>query len=795
MQDFTGNGIADAVSLDQNTGQVLFRQGTGHANDPYAPFVVVNPGQPATDFTVVQTQGRPEIAVLDAVDQQVLVYAWSTSAGQFQQVGSFATGPGPVRIASADLTGNGLADIVVANAADNTLSIALQQAPGTFTTFTRSVGADPSSIRFADVNGDGLPDVVVSDQVSGDVTVLRNDASHAFTSQERYRAGQGAFDVNVGPTSTTVVSQLRTVDAVAAHFSGHRSADVVALDANTDSFTLLRAAGGGSLIDPQPSDTYMVGPGAVQVLAGDFLGNGRQDLAVLTTQTNPSEPTQPGTSQVLIFPNEGDGIFGTPIVVSAGEGATGFSFVPEVDGPARHTNPAEFLVGDSYGDFLTLDDEGAGHFSVDRGNLDGEPLAVGKTANGQTFVVVADQNQDQVQVYFQDSGTSPSGSSPFVLAATLPSSATLLAPGAVQLVDLNQSGSGNNTLDLVVASRLGNDVLVYPALPGGGFGPPLDFPVGFEPDALTVGDFTGDGIPDLAVANQGSNDVSILLGQTNSNGDWIGFTHGERLSSGGSEPIAVQAGTFTDQPGILDLRVTNAGGQIATLPGIGANDKGDGFFSNANLQTTELGATIEQAAFDASTGNEFLVLAGGDLVSFNGIRFAPIASDVAAVTAADGIVAAGLDDGSVEVMPEVGGTALVQSADFTDQPSALEALQNGQEIDVYASYQDREVPVFYSFTFPVVTDLPTAVTVAEALPLSGAAGDEAASLSQPNLLVVNVLLRGGLSGQAAGQTLTSSAEEAFLAFVVQGQATARQGLRKRSASRSWKRRTRRWRRS
>src|SRR5262249_50711256 len=161
--------------------------GTGHANDPYAPFVVVNPGQPATDFTVVGRIGNPSyIAVLDAVDQQVLVYAWSPLAGQFQQVGSFATGPDPVRIASADLTGAGLADIVVANASDTTLSIAMQQAPGTFPPFTRNVGADPSNIRFADVNGDGLPDIVVSDQVAGDITVLLNDASHSFTSQERY---------------------------------------------------------------------------------------------------------------------------------------------------------------------------------------------------------------------------------------------------------------------------------------------------------------------------------------------------------------------------------------------------------------------------------------------------------------------------------------------------------------------------------------------------------------------------------------------------------------------------------
>jgi hypothetical protein len=42
-----------------------------------------------------------------------------------------------------------------------------------------------------------------------------------------------------------------------------------------------------------------------------------------------------------------------------------------------------------------------------------------------------------------------------------------------------------------------------------------DFPVGIEPYSVSVGDFNGDGMPDLAVANSGSNNVSVLL----NNGD------------------------------------------------------------------------------------------------------------------------------------------------------------------------------------------------------------------------------------------------------------------------------------
>ena len=44
------------------------------------------------------------------------------------------------------------------------------------------------------------------------------------------------------------------------------------------------------------------------------------------------------------------------------------------------------------------------------------------------------------------------------------------------------------------------------------FAPAGDFPAGSISIGMAVGDFNGDGIPDVAVANVGSNNVSILLG-------------------------------------------------------------------------------------------------------------------------------------------------------------------------------------------------------------------------------------------------------------------------------------------
>src|SRR5207249_660081 len=49
----------------------------------------------------------------------------------------------------------------------------------------------------------------------------------------------------------------------------------------------------------------------------------------------------------------------------------------------------------------------------------------------------------------------------------------------------------------------------------GTFQPVRTFAVGTNPTSVAVGDFNGDGNPDLVVANSGSNTVSVLLG----NGD------------------------------------------------------------------------------------------------------------------------------------------------------------------------------------------------------------------------------------------------------------------------------------
>ena len=140
----------------------------------------------------------------------------------------------------------------------------------------------------------------------------------------------------------------------------------------------------------------------------------------------------------------------------------------------------------------------------------------------------------------------------------------VLDPGAVTLTDLN----GDGLPDLVVANSGGNNVLVYLGLGNGQYDqvPNEPFPVGTDPVGITVADVNGDGLPDLVVANQGSNDVSILLGQGQGQ-DWT-LTPGPRLKAGSGPTATVVRDVNGDS--VPDVLVSDSqSNDVRVLRGVG----------------------------------------------------------------------------------------------------------------------------------------------------------------------------------------------------------------------------------
>ena len=147
--------------------------------------------------------------------------------------------------------------------------------------------------------------------------------------------------------------------------------------------------------------------------------------------------------------------------------------------------------------------------------------------------------------------------------------------GPVTIGDFNSDGVS----DLAVANLADNTVSVFIGNGNGTFQPQVTYGTGLatatNPSAITVGDFNGDGVPDLAVAMMGGapwpGGVTVLLGVGDGTFRWQG-TYGTN-----TQAAFIAAGDF-DGDGKTDLVLAMWGGGVAVLLG-----NGDGTFPSKVL--------------------------------------------------------------------------------------------------------------------------------------------------------------------------------------------------------------------
>jgi hypothetical protein len=579
--------VPDALVL-QDTGTILYRQGNPADPGTYAPAIPVNPEDPnisknlpARDFALVATAHGTLVAALGrAVNAQnlatITLYSYDSSTGAFDQAGTlFLTSADQFAtlISAANLTNNpdGQAhDLVVYSELSGTVTIFLSNGAGGFLAPV-SIPAGLGGTMLTTAPGLYGQDIFLTNQTTGAVTELFNDGSGHFSSStpqpsNQFRGAPGPFSID--PMTGSVESFQRTVGATVGDFTNNGDESLVTINAGGDNFKLLAGQGGDSYTDGSVH-SLPFSPGFVAsgyfTAHYDANGNyilGNLDLAILDPKDN----------LVYIYLGDGKGNFTFSASYSAGNDPTGIT-VADVTRPGGGPPDGnlDLLIGNIYGDILVMPGKGDGTFEPYSRVEHGIPLAV-VNVNGQDEFVFASQAGDSVDL--QSNITTS-----LTNIANAQSPQQVLGPGAVTLADLN----GDGILDLIVANSGSNDVLVFLGDKNGdgGFGNDpnsrFSFFAGDNPVGITVADVNQDNIPDLVIANNGSNDVSILYG-SGSGSSWT-MTYGPRVKSGGIGPVSSVVTYLFGTSNPPDILASNSvSNNVGLLPG-----KGNGLFLDSNF--------------------------------------------------------------------------------------------------------------------------------------------------------------------------------------------------------------------
>lgn len=287
VADFNGDGSPDLalVNRSYNTVSVLF----GRADGTFTGKQVYNVGASPSAIAAADLRGtgKPDLVVTNASDNSISIL-FNNGSGLFGAIGTYSTGHNPSGIAIADFNGDRKPDLAITNTDDDTVSILLNRGDGTFSSpGAYATGRGPASIVAADFNGDGKPDLAIADSLTpenskgpGLVSVLLNRGDGTFRNRSDYATGQH-------PTAV-----------VAGDFNADGKTDL-AVAANLDIFgnvSILMGRGDGTFL---PGAVYNEGFGISSMVAADFNGDGKLDLAVVSMINN----------TVFILKGTGNGAF------------------------------------------------------------------------------------------------------------------------------------------------------------------------------------------------------------------------------------------------------------------------------------------------------------------------------------------------------------------------------------------------------------------------------------------------------------------------------------------------------
>jgi type II secretory pathway component GspD/PulD (secretin) len=422
-------------------------------------------GQPATFFV-----GDRIPVSLSTFSPSLLNGSLSSTTGAIANpLVNYATGNSPSFIATSILRANSsidgtFNDLIVANSADNTVSVLLGNGDGTFANqvvypLGAATDTDPVWIATGAFDATNNPniDLAVANKGSNTVSILLGQQDTTGTATGTFTA---AADVATGKGPVCVVA-ADFHDIAATGFL-----DLAVANQTDDTITIHQGNGDGTF---KPPTVVQLPPGyePTSLATGNFTNSGHTDLVVTEAST---VSTNAGLVEILL--GNGDGTF---------------SQAPQ----------SPYVVGNTPS-FVAIADY----------NSDGVPdLAIANSGAPSTATDGTAVTGNSVSVLFGNPNPNQvdTGNGTF----TTPTAyAAGTGPTSIAVADYNQDGFP----DLAMSDSLDNAVTILFNEGTGVFTSSIpEIPVGAGPVSIVTADFNGDGIPDAATADNGAAEATVIL--------------------------------------------------------------------------------------------------------------------------------------------------------------------------------------------------------------------------------------------------------------------------------------------